>query len=209
MNEPLKLMIGVPAYRGQVHYGHIMQMMSMCSVTFAARGLLSLRGITCPESCSIDWSRNQILHYALKDGSDWVLMCDADTYHTNAADLVRMIEEARIKGAAVVASPVKMRGRAGYNVFTAGDASEKRIVPSDEFAGKVLEVDRIGTACMAVNCGWIRDRWADQPWFVTQHLPGVAPSKVGEDVAFCDGVRSRGGVILADGRFEPRHIGAE
>lgn len=204
--EPLKVLVGIPAYRGQVHYGHLMQMMSLSSAVFTARGLLSLRGLVCPESCSIDWSRNQLLHLALKDGSDWLLMCDADTYHTNAADFVRMIEEARIKGAAVVAAPVKMRGREGYNVFTSGDAKEKRIVPKEEFAGKVTPVDRIGTAFMAVNCHWIRDHWPEQPWFVTQQLSGPVPSKIGEDVSFVDGVRSRGGLVLADGRFEPVHV---
>jgi hypothetical protein len=28
---------------------------------------------------------------------------------------------------------------------------------------------------------------------------------VGEDFAFCDGIRDRGGYVLVDGRFEPVH----
>jgi len=199
-------MFGIPAYRGQVHYGHVMQMMSMASTIMAAKGAFALRGFLCPESCSVDWSRNQLLHAAIKDGSDWLLMNDADTFYPRCPEALRMIIAGQEAGAAVIAAPVKMRGRGEFNVFQSGE--EPRLVKGEEFLGKVVPCDRIGTAYMAVNVPWFEKHWPEQPWFVTQHLPGPKPVKIGEDVSFCDGVRARGGTILVDGRFEPHHVGA-
>lgn len=139
-----------------------------------------------------------LLHSALKDGSDWLLMMDSDTYHRDAGDLFKMIEHGALERAAVIAAPVLIRNGQGHNVKGGFD-----------FEGKVKEVERIGTACMAINCCWIRDHWADQPWFATMHKCGDVPSKVGEDVFFCDGVRERGGTVLGYGKFEPTHVGAE
>lgn len=206
MTAPLKLMIGIPAYRGQVHYGHVMQMMSMAATCIASKAF-AIRGFLAPESCSIDWSRNQMLHMAVKDGSDWLLMCDADTFHQRAPDIVTMILDAQGSGDAVVAAPVRLRGKPGHNVYrVVGGVGEQ--VESDYWQGRQAPVDRIGTAMMAVNCNWIRQCWPEQPWFVTQQLAGKAPSKIGEDISFCDGVRERGGRIMVDGRFEPVHVGA-
>lgn len=187
----------------------------MGATIHSLRHRVALDGIQDTQSCSIDWSRNWFLTAALEAGSDWLLMCDADTWHGNmpgrptvtnpAGDILRMLETGAERQAAVIAAPVRMRGRAGYNVFAAGEAPH--IVEPTEWAGRVVEVDRIGTAFMAISCAWIRACWPEQPWFLTQQLPGPKPKKIGEDVNFCDGVRARGGVILADGRYEPNHIG--
>lgn len=194
--RPLGVMFGIPAYREMVHRGHVIQMMSMVSTVFASRGLISLRGFLSPDSCNVDWSRNSLLYAALKDKSDWLLMMDADTYHRDAGDLFKMVEEGEMQRAAVIAAPVRIRKGTEHNVKGGFD-----------FQGEVKEVDRIGAACMAVNVRWIHDHWPDQPWFATQHKTGPVPSKVGEDVYFCDGVRERGGKILGHGLFEPIHHG--
>jgi hypothetical protein len=159
------------------------------------------------ESYSIEWSRNRLLWQAMQRGADWVLMMDADTFHAKTPDLIRMLETGQESGAAVIASPVKMRGRFGYNVFEVADDVVRHVDPQS-WQGRVSGVDRIGTACFAISADWIKEPWPNQPWFVTQQLDGDEPRKIGEDVTFCDRVRERGGKILADGRFEPVHVGA-
>lgn len=201
----VKIALCIPAYRRQVDIGHVPQALNF-GAALLSTGKHSLDFLH-TESCSIDWSRNQLLSKAIKRGADWALMCDADTFHPRPAETIAMIDEGEVRGAAVVASPVKMRGRSGYNVFEVANDSAKFVDP-ESWKGKLISVDRIGTAFFAVNCNWIRTRWPQQPWFTTQQLEGDEPRKIGEDVTFCDRVRERGGLILADGRFEPVHVGA-
>jgi hypothetical protein len=213
-DRPLRIAYAVPAYRRQVDVGHVHQAIALGATLMALSKRYQLAGFYFTDSCSIDWARNQLLHHALKVEADWLLMCDADTFHgalpnetpthNSALDVLSMIAHGAQYAAAVIAAPVKMRNRHGYNVF---DLDGRKLVDPDLFRGQVLPVDRIGTAFMAINVGWIRECWPAQPWFVTQQLPGEEPTKVGEDISFCDGVRSRGGEILAYGLFEPRHIG--
>lgn len=196
--------MGIPAYRGQVHYGHVMQMMSMSALCMAARETFAMRGFMAPESCSVDWSRNQLVYHGMRDEDcDWVLMMDADTFCARAEPVLRMLHTAAEERPAVIAAPVIIRGKQAYNVL---DAEDNHNIPREEWANKVCEIDRVGTACMAISTKWMRANWPESPWFETKQLPGPVPSKVGEDINFCDGVRSRGGRILLDGRFEPIHV---
>lgn len=201
----MQIALCIPAYRRQVDVGHVGQALGLAA-NLVSSGKHKMDFLF-TESCSIEWSRNQLLHKAMKRGADWALMCDADTFHVGSSDVVRMIETGSQRGAAVIASPVKMRGREGYNVFQVGDDCVKFADP-DTWRGTVVPVDRIGTAFFAIRCGWIAKNWPDQPWFLAQQLAGQEPRKIGEDVTFCDGVRGRGGEILADGRFEPVHVGS-
>jgi hypothetical protein len=195
----------IPAYRRQVDIGHVYQALNLAAVLVKAQ-THSLDAIN-TESCSIEWSRNRLLWQAMERGADWTFMCDADTFHAKTADLIRMIETGEEQGAAVIASPVRMRGRHGYNVFSKNEDTVEQVNPNT-WANRVVPVDRIGTAYFAISTKWVKDNWPNQPWFLTQQLEGAEPKKIGEDVTFCDRVRERGGVILADGRFEPVHVGA-
>lgn len=213
-HRPLRIALGTPAYRRQVDVGHIQQSMALGATLMALSKNYQLAGLSFTDTCSIDWARNQIMSQAIRAGADWLLMTDADTFHgplpgetpthNNALDILGMINHGEQYAAAVIAAPVPMRNRPGYNVF---DKDNRRLHDPTVFKGKVIPVDRIGTAFMAINVGWIKDCWPAQPWFVTQQLPGDEPTKIGEDISFCDGVRARGGEILAYGLFEPKHVG--
>lgn len=201
-----RVALGTPCYRRQVDMMHVEQALRLMMACTQASGF-EFVGVTRTDSCNLDWSRNSLLTYALDANCDWLVMVDADTYHVEAKDTLRMVAHAESLGAAVVAAPVKMRRRSdGYNVRRReGD----KLVHFNDWRGEVSPVDAIGTAFMAINCRWIRRSWPDQPWFLTTHLPGPKPERVGEDINFCLEVRQRGGMILCDGRFEPRHEGAE
>jgi hypothetical protein len=201
----MHIAVCMPAYRRQVDVGHIYQALNLAAGMVKAQ-THSLDFIH-TESCSIEWSRNRLLWQAMQRGADWVLMMDADTFHAKTPDLIRMIETGEDNRAAVIASPVKMRGRIGYNVFEVDNDLVRQADPAT-WAGTVIPVHRIGTACFAIRAAWIKKHWPTQPWFLTQQLEGDEPRKIGEDVTFCDRVRERGGRILADGRFEPVHVGA-
>ena len=199
---------GIPAYRGQVSVGHIYQAVNLGALCAVARRDFSFTSIIDVDSCFVDFARNRLLYGAIGSGADWLLMMDSDVHHQVPGDLLSMLSLGHSQGAAVIAPPCKKRKSPSYMVERKAADGSLSALDHPEFRGEVVPVDRIATSCMAIRCGWIVKNWPDQPWFTTQHLPGAVPSVRGEDYSFCDGVRSRGGTILADGRFEPTHVGA-
>lgn len=210
MPHPSRLSVAVcvPAYRQVVHIGAVYQMAAMVTWTSVNKYPLFLHFA---DSSHLDWARNMLLWSALKSGADWCLFSDADTSTTDMAALYRMLEDGNRQRAAVVSSPIKMRNRPGYNVVMEVGTERQRLATTEEIQGKIIPVDRIGTGLMAVSLGWLVKNWppGGDPWFAVEHVGGTftkPPERVGEDYHFCDGVRKRGGVILADGRFEPEHL---
>jgi len=204
----MNIALCIPAYRDQVHVGHVVGNMRLVGA-MSMRDDFRLTGFYFVDSCSVPWARNVLLHKAMKGGADWVLMADADTYHVGPSDTMNMLLAGEAEGAAVIAAPVKQRRSNGiYNTLVRqADGSPRRLEKKD-FEGRVVPVDRIGTGYFAINAKWIKDIWPDQPWFFEHQMRGSEPLKMGSDIAFCDEVRQRGGLILADGRFEPEHHGA-
>lgn len=198
----MRLAVGIPAYGGRVSAGHILQAGQLAYAWCQAKLPPAIYIHT--DTCAVDKARNLLIAKARDAKCDWLLMCDADTYYPVPAAIAAMIHEAGVRGAAAIAAPVRMRKRTdGFNVKR-GDA----LLSADDFRGRVLEVDGIGTAFMAVNLGWLAKEWPVSPWFQFVHHEGYQPRTTGEDYAFCEGVKKRGGTILADGRFEPAHVGA-
>jgi hypothetical protein len=117
-------------------------------------------------------------------------------------------------GIALIGAPVHGRG-----VGDAGVCVQRLEIDADghyragrqaslgSLAGKVQAVGRIGGACIAVNCGWLRQHWPKGPWFEMEHDYTARPRNArGEDYSICDGIYRRGGVVLCDGRFVPAHV---
>lgn len=117
-------------------------------------------------------------------------------------------------GVAMIGAPVISRGWTPprRTLWVDDDRGVPQVAEEEAYAGKVVEVSRLGAACVAVNLGWLRDAWPDPPWYYHARVGGPAATRemslrsVGEDVAFCDEARRRGGKIFADGRFFPRHV---
>ena len=208
----IRVAYGVPAYRRGIDIGHNYQAFSLGMLSALVKDRIAVVSLHDADTCDVAHSRNLLLHSALKSGADWLLMMDGDTFHVSAdtltapSQILRMIEDANEHGAAVAAAPVKMRGRDGYNVaIRRGD--EYIQIEREDIGDRMIPVERIGTACMAVNCHWIKDYWPEQPWFDTAQIPGEIPRREGSDYRFCDAVRARGGAVLCDARFEPKHVG--
>jgi hypothetical protein len=154
---------------------------------------------------------------------------DADAIADAGIDLLQMIRDADrgqyavdgqltpiplpagTSGVALVGAPVRGRGvgRAGYCVHRLGAGGQAAgELPEDELLGRVQAVARIGGACIAVNCGWLRNHWAQAPWFemVHDYSAGRPRNARGEDYSICDGIYARGGAVVCDGRFAPAHV---
>lgn len=199
----IRLAIGIPAYGSRVSAGHLLQA-GQLAWAWCRNGLPAPFFLTV-DSAGVDKARNILIAKSRDAKADWLLMCDADTYYPLPQAIWEMIAEGHKRGAAVIGAPVKMRKREGYNV-SRGDSFA--LVPEAEWRKQVVEVDRIGTAFTAINIPWLVQHWENSPWFRFEHIEGPQPETVGEDYAFCAGVKKRGGRIYADGRFEPVHVSA-
>lgn len=117
-------------------------------------------------------------------------------------------------GVAMIGAPVVSRGwdPPRRTLWIDDDRGVPQVAEEAAYAGKVVEISRLGAACVAVNVAWLRDAWPDPPWYYHARVGGPAATReqllrsVGEDVAFCDEARRRGGRIYADGRFLPKHV---
>jgi glycosyltransferase involved in cell wall biosynthesis len=203
----IRLAVGIPAYGGRIASGHMLQA-GQLSWAWCRAGLPAPFFINV-DSAGVDKARNVLLAKARDAGADWLLMCDADTYYPLPQAIFEMVKEGHKVGAAVIGAPVKLRRLNGYNVqVRANEGDAYKPVEFEAMKGVVTAVDRIGTAFTAIDLHWMAEHWPESPWFTFQHLEGRQPSCIGEDYWFCAGVRQRGGIILADGRFEPIHVEA-
>lgn len=201
----MKVAIGTPAYRGQVCVGQTIQAAQLAWVWSQQGWPPPL--LVAVDSALLDKARNKLVEFARDATCDWLLMCDADAYTGDARAIHAMLAEGTKQGAAVIGAPVRTRKVTAvqYNVAR-GDGSV--CLPVGEWRDRVVPVDRIATAFMAIRLGWLVKEWPHAPWFAVTHFTGWRPRTEGEDYAFCRGVRERHGLILADGRFEPVHVGA-
>ena len=202
---------GIPAYRSTVHAGHVMQTAQLSSWS-TKLGIKAL--YTWVDSSFLPAARNRLLWWAIQNKADWLLMSDSDTFCAQGDAVLRMIDEANRRGAAVVAAPVQLRNRTGFNCENVRGGVELQLEKED-FEGRLLPVDRIGTGFMAINCRWVYENlpypWPEKPWFYMDQYSEAfekPPSWSGEDYGFCDQVRAKGGEVLADGRLEPSHVGS-
>jgi hypothetical protein len=229
MKTPLKIGIGLPVYGGKLDVGHATMWFGLGAQMAATEGRFELAMFTNYDINGIDMCRNVILYDAIENGCDWCLMVDADTFHGGTgdavgdvgADILQMILDGERWGSCgLIGAPVHGRqvvGEVPICVFTIQDSVHVR-TKLGEVAGKVSPVARIGAAFVALNCNWFRENWKTAPWFtmVNDYVTPQAKNatqqhqlpftRLGEDYFVCDGIRSRGGVVLCDGRFVPEHV---
>src|SRR5271156_4254643 len=106
MPTPLKLAIGIPAYKSQVHVGHTKMWLGLGYDLFRRADLIHLKGFIHMDVCGVDRARNFILAHAMTLDADWVLMVDSDTWVEHGSSLIRMIYQGNQMGATIVGAPV-------------------------------------------------------------------------------------------------------
>jgi hypothetical protein len=201
----MRLALGYPAYRAQVHTAHLFQASQLALLLWRTTKQGPLMFYV--DCTFIDKARNLLIRQALDARADWLLMCDSDTYYVQPAPILRMISEGQARGAAMVGAAVRLRKWEG-EIYNAAVAPDFKPMSREQLGGALRPCDRLGGAFTAINLDWIREHWQESPWFMVQHLAGPQPKTVGEDIWFSDNVRKRGGTILVDPRFEPVHSGA-
>lgn len=207
---PLRVAIGVPAYGFKVDMAQVPMWISLGAALSANEDKLQLGHVATVHMCPVDHARNTIIYEGLEAGCDWVFMIDADIFHTTStgadgSDILQMIWSGNKVNAAVVGAPVLARRKDAKRMALRQTPYGWAHLEPAEYEGQVVPVDRLATAFMAVNLGWLRTSWPETPWFVTTNLPGGKPTIIGEDYSFCDGIRARGGAVLCDGRLLPKH----
>lgn len=207
---PLKLGFAVPAYGSNIDAGHIAMWMSLGAMMAYNEEQFVLADLQAPSVSNVDLARNKILSRGIKAGCDWLVMVDADTFHDGGADILRMVKTGHERQCAMIGAPVRCKSTGVANVMKKRNGGIDHVL-IEEIKGVVTEVDRVGSAVIAINVPWIKEHWPRSPWFATVHFDrGLddEPGVMGEDFFFCDMARDKGGLILCDGRFNPDHTTA-
>jgi hypothetical protein len=131
---------------------------------------------------------------------------DRGQYADGEARLRPIAGIAQANGIGLIGAPVRGRGVGDNGICVQGLAGTGPLT-IEQVTNRVQAVGRIGGACIAVNCGWLRQHWAAGPWFVMEHdYTGRPRNARGEDYTVCDGIIARGGAVVCDGRFVPAHV---
>lgn len=222
----MKLVIGIPAYRGQIDLklGFFLSELSLLLARGGAE-LLELEdlALAAQDVPSIDRARNNLIENSLAAGADWLAMIDSDCYPERSGDFLRMVLAARDQKPALCA-PACLTRMGTLNVH-----EQSKIIGADgvpdmgemltperwntlkfEFEtstspteGKLVPVTQIGFAMVLVGLGWFRKRWPEGPW--CQSLQGPRGQWLSEDYRLCRDVSSRGGRVVLDPRFLLTH----
>lgn len=220
----IKLAVGVPAYRMNVHALQGQTWLSLGEALADNRDLVEHLYFQASDLTGIAQNRNRIAFDALEAGADAVLMMDSDNYQLPLGEdepspgemILRMVLDLMRADAAIIAAPIPTRDsknpRLNVHREIRVEGAATDFAPSlwqqwdpREFYGRVLEVDAVGTGLCAINLAWLRRVWPEPPWFQTTCLPGRELHSVGEDYHFCQQARRRGGKVLVDGRMSPTH----
>lgn len=232
----IRLAVALPAFGSTLDVGHAGMWLGLGAALAEARSIVELVSFANYSINGIDLAREVATFDALKAGASWLLMADADTYHAGTTssgmgnagvDILQMIRDAdrglttidgalaRIPGlngrtVGLVGAPVRGRGIGATGVTVLGDhGGSLRKLDLEDLADRMTSVARIGGAFIAINLGWLRTNWPQPPWFkVTLGVDetGKPVSVQSEDNAFCEGVLTRGGAVVCDGRFVPEHV---
>lgn len=198
---PRKITVALPAYGRKIDVSHAPMWIRFGMEMERRKKDFAFLDAAVMDECNLARVRNALVKHSLV-ASDWLLMLDADTTVENAESLVDMVFEGERLGAAAIAAPVRHRAVDAWNVQ---DDRWDAITP-EEFRDRVIAVGSIGAACMAISVEWLLKHWPSEnpdPWFQFRHLRDNMWK--GEDLAFCEGVRRRGGQVLCDGRVRTVH----
>lgn len=220
MSGPIKLALGVPAYGGKVDAAHAATWLALgFALRDAERFFVPILGPATPNTQPTCRARNTMLREAIAADADWLLMIDADVAHegeglSGGYDILSMVRAGHKAGAAIIgaAAPQRTDGpghlmayvETGEDKLTGEDGAGFRPVTAAEIGEGPTPVARVSGSLWAVNVQWVKACMPHPPWFVFAYAAGTL-RMLGEDLWFCDRVRERGGAILCDGRFRPRH----
>lgn len=211
MTEPIKLGIGLPAYRGIIASSQAKMWAQIGAYLVQSVNDIQIHGFADLDMNGIDNARNTLVA-VMRHQCDWLLMVDSDTWAMAGGDLIRMIVDAsKAPDVAIVGAPVVTRGIANpVNVYRYEAIEQedgfRRVkaspIPRGEIpTDRMIEVDAIGGAIMAINLHLTEGI----EFRFTERQEGGRTIRSSEDHEFCRQVRERKLRILADGRIKTVH----
>jgi hypothetical protein len=201
---PIKLAVGIPAYRGVVASSQALMWMQFGAELNRTKPVIQMVMHASVDVCGVDRARNILLAQAMSHGADWLLMIDSDTWVDPGSDLVRMIIEAP-EHIAMIGAAVRTRGLgrgndAPLNLYE-WKASEGRHLPVDLIPDhRHNEVDAIGGAVIAINLHRV-----PKDLVFKWHYYDDGRS-ISEDLYFCRELRRAGEYIFIDTRVKTFHV---
>jgi GT2 family glycosyltransferase len=186
----MKTLIAIPTSRD-------IEIQCAASIIGMDRGRI---GVFCPQSYSIDASRNLIVQHALEIGYDYIMWVDSDmilpkntltTLMSHNKDIVSGVYAYKILGGEnAVAKRFKKDA-----VDTYEDIPLKEIRESEQ----LMEIDGVGFGCVLTKVDVFRN--IKKPWF--RYSPAM-----GEDIYFCRKAQAKGYKVYLDTSILCGHIGA-
>lgn len=196
---PIKLAVGLPAYRGIIASGQAKMYMEIGAALAKNKEAIQLIMIADIDVCGVDRARNMLVAHAMKQGADWLLMVDSDTWVDAGQDLIRMVIEAP-QDAALVGAAVRVRGTGSLNVFRMNmKTDELEAIKGWLDHHRYEEVDAIGGAVIAINLHRIHN--VDFRWRYKENGRSVS-----EDINFCQNLRAFDEKVYLDTRVRTKHV---
>jgi hypothetical protein len=202
----MKVWQWVPAYNQQVHAGvrrqSVRDAIAFCKAMSIAPNPSGWEmGTIDTHSCDLNWLRCSIVHRAVNEGVDYLMMQDADVFGAdeNASPLMQLIATCKETQAAAVFAMVTMRTR----------PPRANVWPCKP--GEVYELEKAGTGMLVIDINRIR-RWYDDfdgPLFLRIYTDRKGHKQaMGQDVWFCRILQKHDEKIFCDGRIPTVHINA-
>lgn len=155
-------------------------------------------GVFCPQSYSIDASRNQIVEHALEIGYDYILWIDSDMIIPKNT-LIQLLSHEKDLVSGVYAYKLLNGKNAVAKRFKENDVYED--IPLSEIRAeeKIIEIDGVGFGCVLTKVDMFRN--IKKPWF--KYSPTM-----GEDIYFCRKAQKAGYKVYLDTSIKCGHIGS-
>lgn len=208
VSDLIRLAIGLPHYGAHSAMWSAEMWLTLGYALAGSESRFKLAMINFVDACNIEVARNQLVNDAIAKNADWLLMIDADTWHTDGFDILQMISTAAREKFAVVAAPVPRRGGADTHLMIyRHDAVTMRRTPLtledlDPRHGSLVSIDSAATALMAIDLNFVKEHLAP-PWF---RFEWAGRNFISEDLNFCQRVRYRDGKIAATTTFVAHHL---
>lgn len=157
-------------------------------------------GVFCPQSYSIDASRNLIVEHALEIGYDYIMWVDSDmilpkntltTLMSHGKDIVSGVYAYKLlRGENAVAKRWKDKEKDIYEDIPLKEIREKE---------QLMEVNGIGFGCVLTKVDVFRH--IKKPWF-------KFTTDMGEDIYFCRKAQKAGYKVFLDTSILCGHVGS-
>ena len=157
-------------------------------------------GVFCPQSYSIDASRNLIVEHALEIGYDYILWIDSDMIIPKNT-LVQLLSHDKDIVSGVYAYKIIGGKNAVAKRFKKGAKDTYEDIPLAEIreSEQLMEIDGVGFGCVLTKVDIFRN--IKKPWF--KYSPNM-----GEDIYFCRKAQKAGYKVYLDTSILCGHVGA-